>query len=276
MNMKTKKLKLASAMVLGTVVLAACSNPFDQLADEINSYLADGDGMEEPAEVDEASDMPEEEVVSEETEEAAETTEEPAEVGGDGETDPLYEPIDYSHLYGQGEEISISAGDHTVGEDIVPGRYSVTSTGEYSGYLSIYDEEERYVAGEVLASEDMGEALPDYPEEVLFYLDEGDKIEVSNDNTFDFAPVEGPFDGELSPGMYIAGHDIEAGDYRISTEDTELSGNIYVHQIEAYDSGRYSIGNPEYGGKDSFVMTFDEGDLVEITGIKSVSVEKLD
>lgn len=274
--MKTKKLKLASVMILGTVVLASCSNPFDQLADEINSYLAGGDGTEEPAEVDEAADMPEEEAVPEETEESAENAEEPAEAEEDAEMDPMYEPIDYTHLYGQGEETSISAGDYTVGEDIVPGRYSVTSTGEYSGYLSIYDEEDRYVAGEVLASEDMGEALPDYPEEALFYIDEGDKIEVSNNNTFVFTPVDGPFDGELSPGMYVAGHDIEAGDYRISTADTELSGSIYVHQIEAYDSGRYSIGNPEYGGKDSFVMTFDEGDLVEITGVKSVSVEKLD
>src|SRR5690625_6062354 len=73
MNMKIKKLKLASVMVLGTVVLASCSNPFDQLADEINSYLAGGDGTEEPAEVDEAADMPEEEAVPEETEDRKST-----------------------------------------------------------------------------------------------------------------------------------------------------------------------------------------------------------
>ena len=255
MGMKTKKLKLASVMVLSTVVLAACTNPFDQLADEINSYLAGDEGMEEPAEVDEA--------VSEEAEEPA-------------ETDRLYAPIDYSHLYCEVEETTISAGEHVVGEDIAPGRYSITSTGEYSGYLSIYDEEERYVAGEVLASEGMESTFRDYPTEVLLYIDEGDKMEITNDTTFIFTPVSGPFEGRLSPGMYIAGHDIEAGDYRITTEETELSGNIYVHQIEAYGSGRYSVGNPEYGGKDSFVMTFDEGDLVEITGIKSVNMEKLE
>lgn len=260
--MKTKKLKLASIMVLGTVVLAACTNPFDQLADEINSYLAGDEGTEEPAEVDEAEDVP--------------AAEEPAEAQEDAETDPLYAPIDYSHLYGEGEETSISVGEHVVGEDIMPGRYSITSTGEYSGYLSIYDEEERYVAGEVLTSEGMESTFRDYPTEVLLYIDEGDKMEITNDTTFVFTPVDGPFEGALSPGMYIAGHDIEAGDYRITTEETELSGNIYVHQIEAYDSGRYSVGNPEFGGKDSFVMTFDEGDLVEITGIKSVNMEKLE
>lgn len=267
MNMKTKKLKLASVMIAGSIVLTACSNPFDELADEINTLISgDDNNTEEVMMGDETAEEAEE----------PEEVEEPAEVEEETELDPMYEPIDYSHLFGQGEETSITEGDHVVGEEIVPGRYMVTSTGDYSGYLSIYDEEDRYVAGEVLANENMSDSLGDYPTEVFVYLEEGDNIEVSSDSSFVLTPEDGPVDGIISPGMYVAGHDIEAGDYRISTEETELTGNIYVHQIQAYDSGRYSVGNSEYGGKESFVMTFDEGDLIEITGIKNVNMEKLD
>lgn len=281
--MKLKQMRLMAALAFSSIILMACSNPFDELADDINNALGLGTSTEETETGDENADSEEaeegtveveEETADEEvTEEAPE--EEPAEET-DEDNDPRYETFDYSHLYGEGEEITIEEGDYTVGDDIVPGRYSITTSSEYGSYLSIYNDEDRYVAGEALMNEDSGEDFADYPTELLVYISEGDNLEVRNDDSFTLTPVSGKYGDELPAGMHVAGHDIEAGDYRISTEETDLVGQVQTSHAGAYMTSSNAVGNPDEGGRESFVMTIEEGDIVEVIGIPSVNLEKLD
>lgn len=258
--MKLKKFRLMTVLFFSSIILIACSNPFDELADDINSAIGGGAEVEE--------ETTDEEAVQEEPEESA--------VESDEETDPMYERIDYSHLYGQGEEVTIDEGDYAVGEDVAPGRYSISTTADYAAYLRIYDEEDRYVAGEVLISEDSADSAVAYPTEVLVYIGEEDNIEVTNDESFTLTPVSTEYEDELPSGMHVAGHDIEAGDYRVSTDETGLVGHVETSHAPAYVTSRNAVGNPEEGGRESFVMTIEEGDVVHVTAVKSINLEKLD
>lgn len=283
--MKLKKIRLTAVLVFSSIILMACSNPFDELADEINNAIGGGSSTEESENNDENSGEEETEGTEEETAEEAEQEEpevaqeeldEEPSGESDEETDPMHERIDYSHLYGEGEEITVEKGDHTAGDDIVPGRYRITTTSEYGSYLSIYDEEDRYVAGEALMSEDNEDNFTGYPTELLVYLSEGDNIEITSDESFTLTPVSIEYEDELPSGMHVAGHDVEAGDYRISTDDTDLVGQVETSHAEAYVTSRNAIGNPEEGGRESFVMTIEEGDIVRVIGMDSVNLEKLD
>lgn len=277
--MTLKKTRLTAALIFSSIILMACSNPFDELADEINNAIGGGSSTEESENNDETSGEETTEVIEEETtdEEVTqkEPDEEPAEES-DEEVEPMYERIDYSHLYGEGEEKTIEKGEHTAGDDIVPGRYSIMTTSEYGSYLRIYNEEDRYVAGEVLMDEDSAANPTGYPTELLVYLNEGDTIEVAGEDSFTLIPVSTEYEDELPSGMHVAGQDIEAGDYRISAGETELVGHVEASRAEAYVTSRNAIGNPEEGGRESFVMTIEEGELVEVIAIDSVNLEKLD
>lgn len=276
--MKLKKIRLAAVLTFSSIILMACSNPFDELADDINNALGLGSSSEEESNDDtsreEGAAEDEEETTDEEVA-GEEPDGEPVEET-DEETDPMYETIDYSHLYGEGEEVTLEEGDHAVGNDVVPGRYSITTTSEYGSYLSIYDEEDRYVAGESLMSEDGEDDFADYPTELLVYLSEGDNIEITNDESFTLTPVSTEYEDELPAGMHVAGHDIEAGDYRISTDETDRVGQVETAHAEAYVTSRNAVGNPDEGGRESFVMTIEEGDIVRVIGMDSVNLEKLD
>ena len=273
--MKLKKTRLTAALIFSSIILMACSNPFDELADEINNAIGGGSSTEESENNDETSGEEETAEVGEETTDEEVAQEEPDEET-DEEVDPMYERIDYSHLYGEGEEVTIDKGNHTAGDDMVPGRYSITTTSEYGSYLRIYDEEDGYVAGEALMSEDSTDEVTDYPTELLVYLSEGDTIEVTGEDSFTLTPVSTEYEDELPSGMHVAGQDIEAGDYRISTEETEVVGQVQTSHAEAYVTSRNAIGNPDQGGRESFVMTIEEGDIVEVIAVGSVNLEKLD
>ena len=276
--MKLKKFRLMTVLFLSSIILLACSNPFDELADEINNAIGGGSSTEESENNDESSGEEETEVPEEETTDEEVAQEEPDEVPAeetDEELDPMNEQFDFSHLYGEGEETTIEEGEHTAGDDIVPGRYSITTTSEYCSYLRIYNDEDRYVAGEVLTDEDSAADQTSYPTELLVYLSEGDTIEVTGDESFTLTPVSTEYEDELPSGMHVAGQNIEAGDYRISAGETELVGYIETSRAEAYVTSRNAIGNPGEGGRESFVMTIEDGDLVEIIGVGSVNLEKL-
>lgn len=281
--MKMKQMRLTAVLVFSSIILMACSNPFDELADDINNALGLGSSSEEAETGEENSD---DETADEENAEVEEETtdeevpqEEPdgeAAEESDEETDPMYETFDYSHLYGEGEETTIEEGDYTVGDDIVPGRYSITTSSEYGAYLSIYNEEDRYVAGEALMNEESSEDFADYPTELLVYLREGDTMEVTNDDSFTLTPVSEEYDDELPAGMHVAGHDIEAGDYRITSQEEERVGYVETSHAEAYVTSRNAVGNAEEGGRESFLMTIEEGDIVDVIGVQSINLEKLD
>jgi len=279
--MKLNKMRLTAALLFSSIVLMACSNPFDELADDINNALGLGSPSEETengqeGSEEEAAEEEDSEVEDETTDEASVQEEPEQSRETDEDLDPMYQTIDYSHLYGEGEEITIEAGDYTVGDDIMPGRYSVTTTSEYGSYLSIYNDEDRYVAGETLVNEDSGEDVGAYSTELLVYISEGDNLEVRNDDSFTLTPISDEYDDKLPSGMHVGGHDIEAGDYRVTTEETELVGNVETSHAEAYVTSRNAVGNPEEGGRESFVMTIEEGDIVEVIGVPSVNLEKLD
>lgn len=283
--MNFKKVRLTAALAISSMLLMACSNPFDELADDINNVLGLGSSTEETDNGEENSGEEEETSEEEDVEVEEETTDEEEvqeETGPerdeatDEDLDPMYETIDYSHLYGEGEEVTIEEGEHTAGGDIVPGRYSITTTSEYGSYLSIYDDEDKYVAGEALMSEDSENGTQGYPTELVAYISEGDNIEVTGAESFTLTPVSEEYEGELPAGMHIAGEDVEPGDYRISTEETDLVGQVQTSHADVYITSSNAVGNPDEGGRESFVMTIEEGDLIEVIGVDSINLEKLD
>src|SRR5699024_2470683 len=132
-----RKLKFFGVLFFSSIVLSACSNPFDQLADEINSWLGSESGTSDETEVIEDN------MTTEETNTREENGEE------------AVEKLDYSHLMNQGTEVTVEEGLYDVGSDIEPGRYIMTAD---TGYGSIYiqDDEDKAVTSDNLAGDGEG------------------------------------------------------------------------------------------------------------------------
>lgn len=250
--MKMIKLKLLSVLFVSSIFLSACSNPFDQLADEINGFLG-SDSSEESTEVEETTDT-----------------------SDDGNTDTTtdsveeeIETVDYSHLLNQGEETVLNEGIHEVGSDITPGRYRITTEEGY-GNIFVKDEEDHSVAGETLAGE--AEARDELSAEFLVFLEDGYSVEITSLETVNFTPYETSVVDEIYPGLWVVGEDFPAGVYDISLEENDSYGSLEVFTQPDMIKSRHSLGSEEYGGMTEFTMSFVDGDIVQLRYIPKVSL----
>lgn len=252
--------KFTSVILASTIFLGACSNPLDSLADDINNFFADDASAPEEQSTEET------EADTAEESDASETASTESDAGAeDGEV----ETIDYSHLMGEGEETTLSEGTHEVGDDIPVGRYLLTADSGF-GNLVVHDEEERLVFNDVLNGEaDMSGQGSD---RAVTFLDEGYSIEISGMDSVQFAPYETTEVTELFPGQWIVGEDFPAGVYDLNMEETEELGSLAVYAHPEYQKFRYSLGSEEYGGMTSFTVSFEEGDVVELARIPTVTL----
>lgn len=246
-----KKFKLLSVLFVSAIILSACSNPFDQLADEINSWL--GSVSTDTSEKNE-SDADETEIDSE-----LDTADTPEET----------EKLDYSHLMNQGEAVTLDEGVHDVGKDIEPGRYLVTVD---SGYGNIYvkDEEDRGVIGETI---DEGiEGNEDRVTQFAVFLDDGYSLEIDYVENMNFTPYETEAVDNIFPGQWVAGEDFPAGVYDIRLPETGATGSLEVTAHPEYNKSRHTLGSSEYGGMTEFTMSFEEGDVISLRYIPEVTL----
>lgn len=248
------KLKLLSVLFVSSIFLSACSESFDQLADEINSFIGSESG-EESTDVEDSGDTS--------TEENTESTTQPVE--------EEIETVDYSHLLNQGEEVILNEGIHDVGSDITPGRYIITAETGY-GNIFIKDEEDRSVSGETLAS--AADSREDWPSQLVSFLDDGYSIEITGLDTVTFTPYETAAVSELFSGLWVVGEDFPAGVYDVSLEDTDIYGSLEVYSNPDMIKSRHSLGSREYGGMTEFTMSFEDGDIVELRYIPKITLSE--
>lgn len=88
-----RRIKLLSVLFFSSIILSACSDPFDQLADEINGWL----GSDSTSTSEETADSDTETDTENDTETSTDTA---------GETEEI-ETLDYSHLMNQGEALHL-------------------------------------------------------------------------------------------------------------------------------------------------------------------------
>ena len=253
-----KKLKLLSVLFFSSFILSACSNPFDQLADEINGWLGSD------------STNTSEEITDPENEETETNTESDTETGTDtaGDTEEI-ENLDYSHLMNQGEAVTVDEGVHEVGKDIEPGRYVITAD---SGYGNIYvkNEENRGGFSETLAGE--SDSREGQATKIVGFLDEGYSVEITNFENVNFTPYETVSVETIFPGQWVAGEDFPAGVYDVSLPETEETGSLEVSAHPEYNKSRHTLGSAEYGGMTEFTMSFEDGDIVNLRYMPEITL----
>lgn len=246
------KLRLLSVLFVSSILLSACSDTFDQLADEINGFLG-SDGSSNNTDVEDTADVEPEnndDTATESVEEEIET-------------------VDFSHLLNQGEEVILDEGIHEAGSDITPGRYIITSDTGY-GNVFIKDEEDYSVVGETLAG--ATESREDRPSQLVSFIDDGYSIEITGLDSAIFTPYETVAVSEISSGLWVVGEDFPAGVYDISLDDTDVYGSLEVYSHPEMIKSRHSLGSAEYGGMTEFTMSFEDGDIVELRYIPKVTL----
>ena len=252
-----RRLKLISVLFFSSIILSACSNPFDQLADEINGWL----GSESANTSEESNDSEKDDDTDSNNETDNDTASDTEEI----------ETLDYSHLMNQGEAVTLDEGMHEVGKDIEPGRYVITAD---SGYGNIYvkNAEERGGFNETLAGES------DSPEgqttEIVGFFDEGYSVEIANFENVYFTPYETVSVETIFPGQWVAGEDFPAGVYDVSMPETEETGSLEVSSHPDYNKSRHTLGSAEYGGMTNFTMSFEDGDIVNLRYMPEITLTK--
>ena len=259
------KVKFIGLLFLSSIILTACSTPFDDLADQINAWIAGEEVDNKETENEDSEDM--EPTEEDSTTEGTETTDQ-----GDTSTSESTSKVDYSDLYNQGEETSLDSGTYTVGEDIEAGRYEVTSD-DYMGItIRNADDLSTYTDSVNGGSEDS-------VDKHIVFLDDDYTVEVSDyssssDAVVDFAPYESTEVTELTPGQWIVGEDFPAGVYDIEIDPTDSYGDLVISRQLDSNRARFLLGSVDYGGVLEVTTNLEEGELVTLNYIKSATLTK--
>lgn len=245
-----RRFKLLFVFFISSIILSACSNPFDQLADEINSWI----GTDSLDTSEETADSNNEDTETESSIDTAADSEET-------------KTLDYSHLMNQGKAVTLDEGVHEVGKDIEPGRYVITADSGY-GNIFVKNEEGRGGFSETLAGE--SESREGQPARIIGFLDEGYSIEIANFENVNFTPYQTESVSTLYTGQWVAGEDFPAGVYDVSLPETESTGSLEVTAHPDYSKSRHTLGSAEYGGMTEFTTSFEDGDIVVLRYIPEV------
>lgn len=246
------KLKFLLVLFVSSIFLSACSNPFDQLADEINNLISSDSSAEDNEKIEEDNGT-EDMTSNNSTEEEDDTTVE--------QQEEEIETVDYSHLLNKGEEVNLNEGTHDVGSDITPGRYVITTDVGY-GSISIKDAEDYGILNETIAG--TTESADNQPSQINVLLDENYKIEITNIESVTLTPYETASVSKIFPGQWIVGEDFPAGVYDVSLEEIDTYGSLEVYSQPDMVKSRHSLGSANYGGMTKFTMSFTDGDIVEL------------
>ena len=271
MKNRSASLKFATVILGSTLFLGACSNPFNSLADEINSWVNSDDSAEEESTEEETAEETSEDTNEPDDSESSDEGQSEGTDGGSEETE--VQPKDYSGLMGEGEETTLESGTHEVGNDVPAGRYVITAdTG--IGNLFITNEEDMTVLSTTLHGE---EEAQDYGSgKVIAFLEEGQSIEIDGLENVNFTPHETEEVSELFTGMWVVGEDFPAGVYEITAEDEGQFGTLETYTHPESVKARFSLGDSEYGGMSSFVTSFEEGDIVILRNYPSITLTQRD
>lgn len=161
----------------------------------------------------------------------------------------------------ENNSIELSKGEWIVGDDIDPGRYSISSLSG-SGEVYVYYDDKPIIL-ELLT--DTGN-LEDGVSNVESNLEIGYKIIIPELKSVSFTTVEHSLKTELPAGSHKVNRDIPSGSYTVTCVGTGI--------ISTYTSDGYPIIDETISDEDvdyassSIDITLDEGEYISIYGIE--------
>lgn len=154
----------------------------------------------------------------------------------------------------------LSAGNHTVPDQIQPGRYDITFNG--SGNFFVYNG-----GGELMTNEIGGSSgLSKYRTTFL----DGDKIELSgvSINAKPIKSVLKPYEKvELYAGYWFAGQDVTAGRYKVTPGSG--SGNFFIYGSNGSVKTNEILGSDF--GVEGVIINLEDGDIINIASLNKVT-----
>ncbi|KLU63999.1 hypothetical protein DEAC_c39930 [Desulfosporosinus acididurans] len=159
---------------------------------------------------------------------------------------------------------SLGAGTFTIGQQITPGRYTVT-TPSGSGNFVVSDQSGMPVVNEVLGDSGVSK--------VVAALPDGGKIEISSLNKVDFNPYQPPSIGnsptktDLCAGSFIVGTDIPQGRYVASVIGSG-SGNFVIEDQSGMPKTNEILGGDM--GVKNVTVDLSNSDTIQISSLNDV------
>lgn len=156
---------------------------------------------------------------------------------------------------------TLNTGKFEVGTDIPEGRYVITGDG--SGNIFVYDENDVPYVNEILGGGDFG------VESVTTDIKTGDKVEISGISNVMFTPAETEmYEDTLTTGNWVVGLDIAPGRYDITSEGG--SGNLFIYNTTGWIEVNEILGGGDFG-VEKVTAELKEGYTITISGINQVN-----
>ena len=162
------------------------------------------------------------------------------------------------------EDITLSSGTFTVGQDISTGRYVVTGDGR--GNFTVHGSAGLRV-NEILRTKDSDSnfGVPS----ITTDLEDGDRIEIRGINNVTFRSVQRSLSNTLTTGNWIVGEDISAGTYDVTVSQGE-TGNFIILLDSRPVVNEILSNTPSGFGVETVRVNLQDGQLITISGISEV------
>lgn len=162
------------------------------------------------------------------------------------------------------KEVELFAGEFIVGENVVPGRYDITSLDGVGNFV-VYDGE-MPIVNEILTNQAGGQIGVT---KIQIDLYEGNRIQISGINKVLLKPAEIALKTTLVSGNHLVGRDVPAGTYIVTAP--QGTGNFIV-----YD-GDFPVVNEILGSGDIGVekirISIKDGQMIVISGLEKVELQ---
>ncbi len=164
-----------------------------------------------------------------------------------------------------GTAVTVGAGNFTGGTDVAPGLYDVTAGPNQSGTFVVTGSDSY---NEILDSSG-SRGVPT----IRVQITKGDQIRISGLSQVVFTPVSTPFvtthgNAVLYAGTWTVGQDLGPGKY-VATPGAGQSGRV---TITGENVDVILGGDPHLGGVPSVTFTVQNGDVIEIAGLRQVTL----
>lgn len=170
-------------------------------------------------------------------------------------------------------EATLIPGTYAVGEELKPGRYTVSSTSGTGNFLNQPKKSNGQDVNEILGSDESATTSA-----VTATFKKGDQVEISGMTSAHFVPVTSrnkKNTSSLGTGYWTVGKDIKKGKYTVSPA-AGTSGNFFVQPKNLFGTDINEVlGSDSSAGQVPKVnVNLKNGDTVIIGGMPSVSFTK--
>ncbi|MDR1634117.1 MAG: hypothetical protein LBS27_04190 [Bifidobacteriaceae bacterium] len=163
-------------------------------------------------------------------------------------------------------QVTLAPGTYTVGTEIQPGHYAITTDSEDIGQLRIDGTDEPLKANELLGEDEFKLGAAKYVTD----LAGGDTLLWEGVSPITLTPAETKLATRLAPGNYVVGLDVPAGDYVVAVVG-DWDGNLRI-----YTSDGVPVVNrillPETS-ESPVRVTLEDGQRVDVSGVTALEFE---